>query len=252
MKLRRFFAVLLVLVLVLAGCSEAIDDSEIRADAVVLLESFVDNDYDACRAILDESVSDSDLQGIFEPIHTALAELGAYEMTAVNWKRQGSGDQDVTAIQYLIESGSGKYYLSVSKLAGREGLAGFQVEQAAEDAEPTTPIGPVHWVFTGIGVAVFGFVIWMVVDCARRKMKRKWLWLPLILLGMVILTFTMQDGGFSFRFNIGLYLGITELTTFAAGGFRAKLYVPLAAIVYFLKRKQLTIGEEKPEIVETA
>lgn len=248
MKLRRIFTLLLVLVLVLAGCSEAIDDSAIRADAQVLLESFVANDYDTCRAILDDSVSDAELEGIFGAIHAELADLGGYEMTAVAWNRKISDGQDVTAIQYLIEAEGGKYYLDVSKLAGQEALAGFQISAAAQDAEPTSPTGPAHWVFTAIGAAVMIFVIWMIVDCARRQMKRKWLWLPLILLATVILTLTMRSGNVSFNFNIGLYLGMTNLTTFARGGFKLMIYVPLGAIVYFFKRKDLTI-QPAPEVL---
>ena len=47
----------------LAGCdaAEMIDDSAIRADAMVLLESFVNDDYDACRAVVNGYVTDEDL-----------------------------------------------------------------------------------------------------------------------------------------------------------------------------------------------
>ncbi len=251
MKLRKWIVALLVLVLVLSGCnsvSEVIDDSDIRTDAQALLEAFVADDYAACRALLDENVTDADLESIFPAIHHALEELGAYEMTAVNWDRKITNEQNVTAIRYLIEGGSGKYYLTVSKLAGREGLSGFQITDAEADAEPTTPTGPIHWVFTAIGAAVLIFVIWMFVDCARRKMKRKWLWLPLILLGTVLLTLTMRGGNMAFNFKIGLYFGMTSLTTFARGGFKVMLYVPLGAIVYFYKRRDLTIRpEQAPE-----
>lgn len=247
MKLKKWFAAVLALMLLLTGCSavsEAIDDSAIRADAEVLLESFVADDYDTCRAVLDENVTDEDLESIFPAIHNVVKELGSYEMTAVAWDRKISNEQDVTAIQYLIEGESGKYYLSVSKLAGQEGLSGFQIEGAEADAEPTTPAGPVHWVFMAIGAAVMIFVIWMVVDCARRKMKRKWLWLILILCVTVLLTLTMRGGNVGFNFRIGLYLGMTSLTTFARGGFKLMIYVPLGAIVYFFKRKDLSLKEE--------
>lgn len=255
MKLRKFLAVLLVLVLMLAGCdaAEMIDDSAIRADAVVLLESFVNDDYDACRAVVNAYVTDEDLEAFFPAIAAELKDLGAYEMTAVGWNKKMSNGETLTSVQYLISGESGKYYLNVYVEEGMEGIAGMQISSAEEDAAPTTPAGPVHYVFTAVGLAVLGFVAWMVIDCALRKMKRKWLWIILILMGCLLLTFTMQDGSVNFKFNIGLYLGVTSLTTFAAGGFKVQLYIPIAAIVYFFKRKELTAKEEPAvQIVEEA
>lgn len=253
MKLRKFLALLLVLVLMLAGCSEVFDDSAIRADAEVLLTAFINDDYDACRAVVNAYVADEDLQAIFPSIAEVMKELGAYEMTAVGWNKKVSDGESLKSVQYLITGEAGKYYLYVSTVDGQEGIAGFQISAAEEDAAPTTPAGPVHYVFTAVGFAVLGFVAWMVIDCALRKMKRKWLWIILILMGCLLLTFTMQDGSVNFKFNIGLYLGVTSLTTFAAGGFKVQLYIPVAAIVYFFKRKELTAKEEPAvQIVEEA
>lgn len=247
MKLRRVLAAVLVLVLMLAGCGaeEMVDDSAIRADAEVLLAAFMHDDYDACRAVVDASVADADLEAIFPSIAEELADLGTYEMTAVGWNQKQSADADQVSVQYLVSGEGGKYYLTVAKVEGQAGLAGFQIAAAEEDAEPTKPAGPVHWIFTVVGMAELAFVVWMLIDCARRKMKRKWLWIPLILLAGVILNFTIRDGGLTFRFNAGLYLTMTSLSTFVAGGFRVSLFIPVGAIVYFLRRRKMTGTEGK-------
>lgn len=242
----KILAVFLVLALLLTGCSETVDDSVLRADAEVLLSTFLEKDYDTCRGIVRRGISDANLQGIFDDICRELEGLGTYEMSAVAWNRKMSEGHDVTSVQYLVESEVGKFYLSVAREENVPGLAGFQFSEAAADAESVTPAGPAHWAFIAVGGAVIGFVIWMIVDCTRRRMKRKWLWMPLILLGTLILTLTMGQGGMNFRFQIGLYLGITNLITFARGGYRVMLYLPLGAIVYFAKRKVLTAqGEEE-------
>ena len=161
-------------------------------------------------------------------------------MTAVAWRRTTSDGEEVTTIQYLVSGEGGKFYLDVAKLTGTEGLSGFQITEAEADAEATTPSGLIHRVFSAVGFLTMIFALWMAVDCARRKMKFKWLWLPLIVLGMTMFSLTMGDGGMSWRFNVGVYLGMTNLKTFVAGGFRATVYVPIVAIVYFFKRKDLT------------
>lgn len=247
MKLKKWFAAVLVLALLLTGCADGIveiDDSALRPNAEVLLNSFVANDQAACRGVLDENVSGEDLEGYFTAIHTELKDLGSYEMTAIAWDRKIMNEEDVTGIRYLIEGEGGKYYLTVSMQAGRDKLSGFRIEAAEADAEPTTGAGPLHWVVTAIGGAVMAFVFWMVVDCARRKMKRKWLWILLILGLMVILTLRVQGSDLGFNFHFGFFPGMTGLSTFLRGGFKLTVYVPLGAMVYFFKRKELTLQEE--------
>lgn len=244
MKLKRFLAVLLVLVLVLAGCSglsEAIDDPDIRAQTEALLTAFVENDFDACRALVAQNVTDEQLREVLGPIHGVLADLGDYELTAEYRNRTVKDGTDVTTIRYLLSGGNGKYYLSVGKTAGVAGLSGFQLSEAAADTQPTAPAGAIHRVVTAIGYLTMIFILWMAVDCVRRKVKNKWLWLLAILLGTVLFQLTMNEGGFSWRFNVGLQLGLTNLATFIGGGFRLNVYAPIAAMVYFIKRKELTI-----------
>ena len=111
MKLKKWFAAVLVLALLLTGCADGIveiDDSALRPNAEVLLNSFVANDPAACRGVLDENVSSEDLEGYFTAIHTELKDLGSYEMTAIAWDRKIMNEEDVTGIRYLIE-GEGGY-----------------------------------------------------------------------------------------------------------------------------------------------
>ena len=245
--MKKFVVLFLVLALLLTGCTEVTDDPAIRADAEVLLNAFVAADFDACRAVVSANVSDEDLQNIFEPVCAELAGLGAYEMTAVAWKRTVSDGSDVTVIQYLIQGEGGNFYMDVAKNAGESGLGGFQFSAAAANAEPTTAMGTVHYMFAFLGAALIVFTGWMALDCFRRKVKYRWLWIVLILLGMAMFTFTMNDGGVNFRFIVGLQLAMTKLDTFATGGFRFTAGIPVAAIVYFFKRKSLT-----PKTEETA
>ena len=245
--MKKFVVLFLVLALLLTGCTEITDDPAIRADAEVLLNAFVAADFDACRSVVGANVSDADLQNIFEPVCAELAGLGAYEMTAVAWKRTVSDGSDVTVIQYLIQGEGGNFYMDVAKNAGESGLGGFQFSAAAANAEPTTAMGTVHYMFAFLGAALIVFTGWMALDCFRRNVKYRWLWIVLILLGMAMFTFTMTDGSLRWNFAVGLHLGMTKLDTFATGGFRFTAYIPVAAIVYFFKRKSLT-----PKTQETA
>lgn len=245
MRKNKLLALLLVLVLVLAGCGESIDDSAIRAEAAAVMDGMIAGDYEACRANISSRISDAELTEAFEQLSPNMARLGEYELNLVEWKRNISGDVDQTAIRYLVVTEQGNYQLDVTKIAGETGLVGFFISDAEEETvRAAEPAGVAHWIFLAAGLLGAAFVIWMIVDCARRKMKRKWLWILLSLLGTVLLTVSLESGSFKFQFNIGLYLGTTSLTTYMDGAWLAQIYVPVGALVYFFKRKSLTQTEE--------
>ncbi len=86
-----------------------------------------------------------------------------------------------------------------------------------------------------------GFCIWMIVDCVRRRIRKKALWIIAILLGV---SFTVLTGmtGISFAFMIGLLLQRSGAAiNFAYLAISTKVIIPVGAIVYFCLRKRLTI-----------
>lgn len=249
--MKKLWAVFLALALLLTGCGteqKVFDDTAFRAEADLLLGTFQDRDFDTCRMIVREEISDEDLKGIFDAICGVLNDFGAYEMTLVTWNQRTTGDQEMTAVQYLVEAENDRFYLDLTMETDVSGIAAFRVTEIREGTEPAMPMGPVNLAIVLAGGAIVGFVIWMMVDCARRKMKRKWLWMPLILLGTLILTLTMGQSGLRFGFRVGLFLGMSNLTNFVRGGFQLMLYIPLGALVYFFKRKDLTAADEQEPV----
>ena len=96
------------------------------------------------------------------------------------------------------------------------------------------------------------FIIWIVVLCARTKMRRKWLWIIFILLGIIQVKLNWTTG----------QIGVQPLSfqLFGAGAAKMGLYAPwiltvsfpLGAILFLVKRKRLearvtaTINTEPP------
>lgn len=252
MKQNRIVILLLVLALLLTGCADMIDDSAVRADAEVLLRSFIEKDPQTCRSLLSERISQGEVTEAFELIAAELADLGEYTMNVVGWNFKTENGMTIQTYQYQLDGEGGSYYLYVTVVEGEQGIAGFHLSDAGEAAPAATnPAGPLHWAFFAVGLVGLAFTVWMLVDCARRRMKRKWLWVLLILFLSVLLTFTMTDSTNNVRFNIGAFLGITSIETYAAGGFEARFYIPLGALVYFFRRKELTAQEVQSDAAVT-
>lgn len=248
MKKRSIIALLLALFVFLSGFATEYDNAEVRSDTEAVLNALIDGDYMAFRASINERVADDELTDFFNRLSAGMAELGEYELTAVAQKIQVQNDLNCIAILYEMTAGNKVYEVEVVKVEGESGLAGFYIEEAeggivAEEAS----WGLIHWVFAAVGVVTVVFTVWMLVDCIRRKMKRKWLWIALILLLTLMLTFKATTDSVNFAFNFGIHLGFTNVRIFTGGGFVATIYVPLGALIYLTQRKKLTIAADTPE-----
>ena len=65
------------------------------------------------------------------------------------------------------------------------------------------------------------------------------LWLLAILLGSVAFRLSYASGSINFRTNFGINLSLSSLTRYGDGSFVLSLIIPIGAIVYLIKRKQL-------------
>lgn len=246
LKKKTLIALLLVLTVFLSGFSVNYDDDQVRTHVVGAIDALIAEDFMALRAHINEQVPGDTLNAFFAELSSGLSGVDSYDLEAVNKKIGIQNGQDYVAVRYVMTTDDMVLEVDAAILKDQYGLASLHLNQIEEQPEPElAPKGILHWGFTGIGILSVIFTVWMVVDCIRRRMKRKWLWLPLILLGVLILTLTVKDGSVNFRFHVGLFLAMTGLETYITGGFGARICVPLAAIVYFFKRKDLT---EKPEI----
>ena len=74
-----------------------------------------------------------------------------------------------------------------------------------------------------------------------------------ILLGAVVFRLSYSAGSINFRLNFGINLSLSSLIRYGNGSFALNLLIPVGAIVYLIKRKQLPPrkAEVMPEEQET-
>jgi hypothetical protein len=96
--------------------------------------------------------------------------------------------------------------------------------------------------FTAITLVTLAFVAWMLVDCIRRPLPKKALWIAMILLLGFSFGFTRSTGQ-SIRtvmaWNPIFAISNMEMDSFLST-LSVSLYIPFAAIYYFFNRKKLT------------
>ena len=93
-----------------------------------------------------------------------------------------------------------------------------------------------------------GFTVFALVDCSRQKIKKKALWILLLLLGFISLGATISSTSFRLNFNVGWITAYSALIRYGSGTVMLRLMLPVGTIIYFAMRRSL-LKESTPAIV---
>lgn len=96
-----------------------------------------------------------------------------------------------------------------------------------------------HYVLLVLVVFVPIFIVWTVILCARTKIRKKWLWIIFILLGITKLNLNWTTGQMGFQ-TIAFQIpgaGIAKMGLYAP--WILAVSFPLGAILFLIKRRKL-------------
>ena len=219
---------------------------ETHADALTrqFLDGVLAGDAEACLAAMTELVTPEDMQAALPQMQALLPEADSYVLTPMHFSFNTRGDVTRSTFQFKLEIG-GKYFLvQTQQVSTEDRLRNINITPAAADgwdvAKAESEPSPL-WTLLSLllSLASLAITLWALVHCIRHPMKRKWLWLLLVILGSVMLTLTLNGSQLSFRLKFGLYLVSSQIVP-QAGGIALKLVLPIGPIVYLARRKALT------------
>lgn len=270
---KRIAALLLILVLALtlAGCNrtedwqtmldsaeklgELAEDESLRQSTQQMMGCLIADDFDGAYALISSAVTKEQFQPLYDGLRPILQEVEGYELIASYKATKVTDGTSYVAVRYLFVAQDLKLVVEATRQEGVDGLIGFRVNEYQE-VTVTGTVGSMkganaaQWVFLVIAIAETGFVIWMFVDCCRRKIRRKWLWLLLVALVSVALSISV-GGGFRFHMNVGLFLNLyTALLRYNTGEITLRLMVPLGAVLYLCLRKNLVKQTQEASVQE--
>ena len=253
------FILMIAMVMVLAGCTEA--SKEEYADVVAKTEQFLaammDGDMDGACAAVDSSISRTEVENLCVQLAQMLDGVEDYTLKPVGYHFQNSNGQIVRQVQCQMTAGDRSFVVTAMQEEGQESLLGFHVAPAEQaNLSYTGTLNAMkganllQWIVLILGVAVLAVEIWMIVDCARRPLRRKVLWLLVILLGSLLLTMEMGGSSAGVRFNVGLHLQLSALIRYGDGSVQWSQLIPVGTIVYFITRKKLAVRTKEAPPVE--
>lgn len=264
---KRFGCLVLALgMLLFCGCSLIRQSRETaaakQAEADELLEQLMtclqNNDVMGAAALAYDPVW---MQRDFSSIrdYWPVKSTDVYEPCGLNYNINISNTEqnhsEVRAV-YLVKSNAEDYQvvLVTRKDATAEGIVSFNVVRVQEliDAgiEPETSKFPVakksfgQWCFTVFWILACLFCIATIIDIVRKKPKLWGLW---ILGALLFIGFYLNKGPNSV--HTGLRFGLfnsSEWTRFLDGTNHYQLCIPIGAILYWIRRRQLLKKKSAP------
>lgn len=264
-QIRKCMLTVMVLLLLIsfAGCAGLFDDSAIRAKTEDMLDALIADDAAAAYAMVADACSQTEFDGVYAGMRQMLSGATSYELKRVSFNfRTGNGETTTQAV-YTMTANNGKAFaVQVAEATGYRGLAGFRITPKENTSlSYTGDLGHMQgadaaqWGVVILAGLTLVFVILVLIDCCRQKIKRKVLWILVILLGMVAFTFVTSSTSVRFNFNIGAFLSYSALLRYGDGSTALRIMIPLGAILYLCLRKKLRIVpvpvQEMPEDTAT-
>ena len=235
----------LILLVTLISCTPDMDVGNNTELADQFMDHVIADDYDAAYGMVKATVTDSDFRPYWKDIRQTAEGAKTYELEQIGWQiNTVNGVTDRTTAYQVYLDNERTVLLRVMTREGIEGIAGIHFSDITEFLASTEVFVPtvqiILWVFSGLCVV---FTLWMLVDCLRRKMKYKVVWVLLILFSLC-LSFTVGETS-NFSFNVGLFFQTSTIT--ADPGLVAvvtKLVIPVGAILYLCLRKKFVASPE--------
>lgn len=251
--MKRLIAILLLLMIpfvFFTSCGESVPASEQLHDMTVeMVDAMIAKNKTTAFSLMSGACTTEEFDEWYDqwtPIFDGIQEYDFYLNSTAEETQNG---RDYEAVQYLLISDEKQLVISSSMEKGTSSLSGFGVGEPDENLKTyletsgtvTTLDKTTGWQWVALGVSLLeiAFILWMAIDCAFRKIESKFLWIFLILLGIVSLSFSYGDGSFGVDFAINFIFDYTAYISHIRELVSLRVMLPIGAVVYFFLRKRL-------------
>ncbi len=245
------FSLVIILVFMMTACTPLFDIEIIKEQTENFLDLVLADNYDSAYAMLQETVTPEDFKPYWDMMRTASEGATAYEMEELGWSAYTTNGitQYLATFDVTLDNGR-TLFVQTTLIEGIDGISGIYFHETTEfNATYGTYAPIIHIILVVLSLLSIAFTVWMIIDCARRKMQKKALWIIIILLGI---TLSVTIGGqFGVNLGIGIFFMLSSATSdLATLSMTVKLIIPLGAILYFCLRKRLTVTPPTEQISE--
>ena len=258
-KLCLLSVTILIICVLFSSCSKlisAFEDEKTRGYTDVVLEAIIDEDIDSAYSIFSDITTEDEFAPVFYEMKDLIKDVETYELKllSINTNTNISDGMSITETRsvYEMTTNDGKYIVEakMSNLAPK--LSAFHIAPYEEtDYYYTGTIGHMkdtgvlQWIFLLSNLIVIGTMVFALIDCCRRKVKLKALWIIIIIIGIGAFNVTFGPSQLIFNLNFGWLTAYNALIRYGGGSSTVRLMFPLGSIAYFALRS-LIIKRDVP------
>ena len=261
-KLVRSVCVVILTVLMLcSGCGavlQGLENAEVRQSTEEMLNALIANDFQTAYSLVSKICAEEDFKPTFTQMRELLGNADSYELKLLSIYTNGTltNGQKIRSVNstYEMTTNSGRVIVSV-RMDDRIGLSSFYLSPyektdyyftgTLENMKDATGL---QWCFLLLNVVAIGFTVFALVDCSRQKIKKKALWILVLLIGFVSVGATIAATSIRLNFNVGWITAYSALIRYGSGTVMLRLMLPVGTIVYFAMRRSL-LKQSTPAIV---
>ncbi len=226
--------------LLFSACQGAKPDlDQKQADVATLMDSVIANDQNTAVALMEHVpiASQAQLDAFWNELLRIYDGASTYKIKFISWNTTYSFTDQSSLTTVVYQAKADTKACAEFKLTydGEDLLRGVNVTDVTERSSPVIVIVRVLLI---LGFAAsLALCIWMTVDCVKRPIRFKVLWIILIWI-LVILQVSMI--GTSFRFNFSFTVIPTWGSLLATvSSFLLRIPVPVGALIYLSVRKKI-------------
>ena len=249
-------SILLFCLILLTGCGtiRIEDNPQVRANVDLFLAGLLRDDPDAASGAVYDGIDPAELDAAYLRLREAVSGVTEYTLEPIQYNYRKLNGVATTELGYRMDTNAGTFLVVAAMTEGCDGLTTLHIlPENQTRISHTGTLGHMkgaslfQWILLFLGAMAWGFTIWMIVDCCRRKLNRKVLWLLLLIFGSLIFSFSFSGGNLGFQVNFGLHLMLSSLIRYSDGSVQLALMVPVGSIIYCARRSKLTLPTEQPE-----
>ena len=261
-KLVMSVCIIILTVLILcSGCAavlQELENAEVRQSTEKMLDALIANDLQAAYSLVNKICTEEDFKLAFTQMQQLLGSADAYELKLLSIYVNSSvtNGQKISSVSSVYEMTTESRRVIVSiRMDDQIGLNSFYITPYEKsDYCFTGTLNSIkdatgaQWGFLLLNVIAIGLTVFALVDCSRQKIKKKALWILLLVLGFVSLGATISPTSFKLNFKVGWITAYSALIRYGSGTVMLRLMLPVGTIIYFVKRRSL-LKESAPAIV---
>ncbi len=247
-KLMAIVIVVLSLLVCMSACSAKTDIGNVDDLTEEFIDLMLENNYNKAYELVKNSGSRNDFKPYWDAMRSTAKDATDYEMEQIGWNISTNDGKTYRTAAFEVELNNGRtIFLRTTVVSGVEGISGIFFNDITEfNATYGLFADIASIVLIVFSLLVAAFTVWMLIDCIRRKISKKALWIILILL---CFSFSLTIGQ-QFALNVGV--GVFVMPSSAAAdpallSLTVKMILPIGALIYFFIRKHLKIKENPPQ-----